>query len=278
MRLGPIQIALLVVGLGLTESSFAQSSEGEPASEEVVEYRDLRAGWTAGAGRGRAGINEVVVGVADWLDFGIDVLPFFVAAPNGEVRMRLAEGDHGAVRVGVGVFRVDLERVGNLFNQDDWEGEVFSIPISLTAAYEAATGLLSAGIHYTVVTGSGSEGSTDASAVAIDSTLQIEGRWETRIASHAHFWMNAWVVAVSEDVVQATTTVDLGDGATADVVVVQESDTAKNPWCATAGFRFVGGRTNLVLGAGYGNFAVPGLNLILNEPGLVPSAELYWRW
>jgi hypothetical protein len=222
-----------------------------------------------------------VVGLTDWLDLGIDVLPYFVGAPNGEVRMRLADGKRWAVRAGVGVFRVDLERVGSLLQQDDWEGELFSVPISVTAAYEAASGILSAGIHYTLVSGAGSTGSTgstDASTVADVSNLQLEGRWEVRIAAHAHFWLNGWVVVASEGVVQTTTIVDLGDGVRADLVVVQEGDTTTGAGSATAGFRFVGGRTNLVLGLGYGNFAIPGLNLILEEPGLVPAAELFWRW
>lgn len=277
MRFGSPQVALLVAGLAASASASAQSEEPNSADSSAG-FRDLRAGWTAGAGGGRAGLSEILVGASDWLDLGIHVLPFFIGAPNGEIRMSLAQTEHGAVRAGVGVFRVDLKRVGALLRQDDWEGQLLSIPISLTAAYETRSGLLSAGLHYTIVTGSGSAGSTSTSSVADVSNLQIEGRWESRIASHAHWWLNAWVVAMSADVVQTSTTIDLGDGSTADVVVVQDTDTTQGTWAATTGFRFVGGSTNLVLGAGYGNFAIPGLNLILDKPGLIPVAELFWRW
>ena len=97
------------------------------------------------------------------------------------------------------------------------------------------------------------------------------------IGGHAHWWINGGVVGAADDVRQARTAVDLEDGARAEVVFTQENGGATGAWSATYGFRFHGGRINVVLGAGYGNFAVPGLNLVLEHAGLIPEVELWWR-
>ena len=260
----------LAVTLALLCSAAASAADS-PSQE-------LRAGWTAGAGSGRVGVNELVVGAADWLDLSTDLLPYVVRAPNGEIRLGLLSTDRSAIRADFGIYHVPLDRVGQLIGRDDWSGTVLSAPMSMNAAYDVGPGVLSAALDYTHVSGEGRAGSTAESAVAAVSNLQVAGRMEFRIASHAHWWAHGWVVAAADDVLQVRTEVELEDGARAEIVATQRSEGATGAWAATSGFRFSGGATNVVLGAGYGNFAVPGLNLILEHAGLIPEIELYWRW
>ena len=50
----------------------------------------------------------------------------------------------------------------------------------------------------------------------------------------------------------------------------------EHPWNATAGVALLWRHLRLVVGAGYGHYFVPGINLPVPKRGIVPDASLSW--
>jgi hypothetical protein len=243
--------------------------------EHLIDYT----AYTLRQNEFRLGLQELEFGPAAWMTVGTDMLPYVAqlylpaAVPNAHVKLSL-ETPHFAVAVrsafyyailsqsiggadGASAFIVPVSVLGSVPLDDRWSLHGEASYVFLNAASDANVQSLE--MQGTAVVSSVQLGAMVELRTTRWLALTLRGRWQP------------WVSPMQ---INATTRPDSQTTAT----VQGEVAPTRDAWMAIFSTEFSWKNFNMRLGAGYGFWFVPSLNLALAYEGVVGDADLAFRF
>jgi len=155
-----------------------------------------------------------------------------------------------------------------------------TLPLSLAGSYAPLDWFTASltGTYVQVFAGSNTTvRSTQFGTVGANNNLTLTGRFEFRLTRVTQLMLTAQYLpwsspAVVESKASPTPTSTLNINATVDTSALQ------NAWAIVPGIAFSWSAINFRVGAGYGNFFIPGVGLVTTDQGFVPELDFYVRF
>lgn len=262
-------------GLLLTVSMVAGASAARAAAADDLPRLDERTALMIGAQRLKLGVLAFEYGIAERVSIGTDppawaaraFLPVLI--PNLHLKVSAYQRGPIALTVQGGGYYVRLNENGSA------TGSLLVAPLSLFASFRVQPRVwLHAEATYNFVRGFGAGDLNEAgiggsvAAQAAQTGLIVEWRL-TRIFSltaQGRYQAYTGPLAFSgSGTLDPYTTVDIDGSAKARVA---------HPWMVVGGVAFLWRHVHLILGAGYGYYFVPGIDLPYPSRGFVPDGSL----
>ncbi len=248
--------------------------EATPAPKEVIPQLDERTAYMVGRHTLKLGIVAFEYGIIQRLSIGSDppvwLLRAFISVlvPNLHVKYQVFDRDPVAVAVLAAGYYANT-------TNDNVDGHVVDVPLSLFVSVKVHPRItLHAEGTYVFVRGFGTGNVT---------RLQLDGATTSRTAQvglMAQFRLTRIVSLTATGRLQAYTS-DLPisgsssiDPYTSATLSGQLVPAAQHPWELIGGVAVLWRHFHMILGAGYGNYFVPGLDIAAPKRSFVPDASL----
>jgi hypothetical protein len=228
----------------------------------------------------RLGIWKAQYGLFDSFHFGTYLWPWVFRVANLHAKWRYYCDDPLALSVQLGIFRLDTEQLRDV-DEDAGSAVLTAVPLELGGSYRFDDRwTLGAAFSYTEFKLEGElknedfEGAAEGAVDNFQLTTTLEWRYTRVTAFTLHYrYLLLQRLAGGGDVVfypDEFTTVEVHGAATTDALDF------KAAFSITASAVFSWETFNLRAGLGYGNYNVPGINVVLPVKILYPSLDLYW--
>lgn len=221
-------------------------------------------------------------GALEQLQIGTYFLPLLFLAPNLEAKLLLFQNERFSVSVRPSAFYADLSLAHKLYGigASGTDIKLWIIPVEgYVSAIIRSRFTLTASFVYTAVRGSGSYNPEDFKGTAAAANMQAGLSFEWRVNRVTALILQTRLLVVQEIGGVGTVNLDLDDATNASITargapifadVEQGFSVALSALFSFTSF-------NLRVGMGYGNYNVPGLNLIIPERHPFPVFDLFWR-
>lgn len=254
----------------------AQASPASPVLETEPQLPRLDERTAYGIGRHtlKLGLLAFDFGITGKLSVGTDPPAWAlrsitsILVPNLHVKLQLFEAGPVTLAARAAVYYAYL-------NSGDSSGQLFDVPLSLFASIRALPRLF---LHvegtyvYAHLIGAGdlSSGEVHGAGVAngVQTALMVEVRLTRIFSITALGRLQPYVSNVTFEVTKTV------DPSTTFQLNGQVSPRVEHPWEAIAGIAVLWRYVHLVLGVGYGNYFVPGLDVAAPKRTIVPDASL----
>jgi hypothetical protein len=248
--------------------------EATPAPEQVIPRLDERTAYMVGRHTLKIGILAFDYGITQRLSIGSDPPSWLLRAfihvwvPNLHVKFQIFERDPVAVAVQAAGYYAET-------TSDNIDGHVIDVPLSLFVSLKVHPRItLHAEGTYVFVRGFGTGNVTQ---------LQLDGATTSRTAQvglMAQFRLTRIVSLTATGRFQAYTA-DLPlsgnssiDPCTSATLNGQLVPATQHPWELIGGVTVLWRHFHMILGAGYGNYFAPGLDIAAPKRSFVPDASL----
>ncbi len=223
------------------------------------------------------------VGALEQLQFGTYFLPLLILAPSLEAKLLLFQNERFAVSVRPSVFYADLSFLHRFYGigSSDTNIKMWVVPVEgYVSAIIRSRFTLTASLVFTGVRGSGRYDPEDFKGTAAASNLQAGLGFEWRINRVTALLFQSRFFALQQVGGAGTVTVDVDDATDAYITasgapVFADVDQGYS-FSASALLSFA--HFNLRAGMGYGNYNLPGINLVVPERIFFPEFDLFWRF
>ncbi len=233
--------------------------------------------YTLPAGRFQVGLLRQEWSPIKRLMVGTYALPWLLRVVNGHVKVRFVGEDPVALSFGLGVFRVAPAAL----QKDSGNAVITAVPLDLTCSWRVNDRwTLSQSLIYTTVTVRGSYDPAELQGVAAVTNLQLATTAELRVSEVTAFVAQLRYLAFQRANGRAVSTLHPDDFDTLHVEAVGSSDALD--------FHFAGSIVpsvvfswsvfTLRMGVGYGNYSVPGINLVLPKKTPIADLDFYFRF
>jgi len=226
------------------------------------------------------GVLAADVGLHPGAQVGTDTLPWAaglflpVVVPNAHIKVNPLPESPVSVALRGAIYYAPV------LKDDGTRANVFVLPVSLFGSFEVTRKL---GIHvegqYTFLTGTG-EAQPDQLAIAggaASAALQFGAMAMVRITRVvAVYGRGRWQAWQQAPRVDATTTVDQYTSASTEANI--KTTYADGAWQAIGGVAMSWASANLELGVGYGDAFLPGWGVVVPYKGVIPDANLFFRF
>jgi hypothetical protein len=276
MRGGSRYGALAVFGIVLARSSAALAwhDEGEHITDDTA--------WTQQGDKDfRLGLYKFSATVADRVTLGTYTLPWAVRAPNAFIKVRFLSLGPTQWAAGAGFLRLDTEVL---------YGRGPSVPV-FTVASGYLTGSIELGPRHqlsntlltTVIRGSGEidddtlRGTGEATLTNLHDVLVYEFRISRALALVVTGRYQVLQVLAGDTVFRAQP----DEYTSIDVAVAASDEHSLNfrwAFSVVPALAWSWETFNLRFGAGFGNYNVPGVNVMVAQRTPIPELDLYWTF
>jgi hypothetical protein len=229
------------------------------------------------------GLFSVDYGLFEQLQLGTYTVPWLAVIPNLQLKLTLFRNDRWAVALRPGMYYADLSLPRKLYGvgPEDTTIKLWLFPIEgYVSVVLAPRFTLTASGVYTAVTGSGHYDPQDFEGTAAASNAQVGLGLEWRVNQVTALTFQARLVAFQQAGGVGSINVDLDSATTADVKA-KGSPTfvdANKGYSVAVSALFSWSSFNLRVGMGYGNYNVPGMNLVVPKRLPFPIFDLFWRF
>jgi hypothetical protein len=268
-----VAIALVVLGPSNEASAYHSARKRNVSAMAFVLQK----------GEWQVGPFRVDYGALEQLTIGTYVAPWVFLFPNIQFKILAFQSERWSVSLRPGLFYEDLELPPKLYGVGpaDTTIKLWVIPLEGYASFIINPRFtLTAAAVYTAVAGKGSYNPSDYEGTAAAANAQVGLGLEWRVNNVTAFNFQARYVAFQSANGVGTVTVEVDDVTSADVEAqgTARGADASNGFSVTAYAHFSWQTFNLKVGAGYGNYNVPGMNLVVPERHPYPVFDLYWRF
>lgn len=233
-------------------------------------------GLTVGDNTLKLGILAFDYGITDRLSIGTDPPVWALRAvtkiwvPNLHLKWTLWHDPRNAVAALVGGYFSDI-------SQDDAEGQVLIVPVSvfysrgLTERFSAHG---EANYNFVQAFGTGNVDNLEVGGAVVARTAQLGAMLAYRVTDRVvHVFVRGRVqVHATPITLESESQLDPFTRAEVGAELALENE---NPWMAVAGVNLIWERVVLRLGLGYGNFFVPGVNIVTPDRSIVPEGSFF---
>lgn len=233
--------------------------------------------YTLPAGRFQIGLLRQLWGPLDWLMVGTYAVPWFFRIVNAHAKLRILGEDPLALAVQVGFVRAEPrfleEKSGNAI--------VTAVPIEVFLSWRIDDRFtFSPGAAYAAIDVDGRYDPAELEGVLAVSNGQLTGAFEVRLTTTTAFVLHGRYLVFQDLSGRASSTFEPDRFTTVQVDAVGSSDALDFTFAGSvfASVVFSWEVVNLRLGLGYGNFNVPGINLVVPDARPLPDLDLYVRF
>ena len=223
------------------------------------------------------GVWRTDYGITDWWMVGTYHVPWVIVAPNLQTKLKFLSGESWAVAFQPGILYLDT----TIVLSDTATAKVFMVPLQLSGTVDVAPDWSATlATVFTGVWGSGTYDKDEFEGGAAITNFQIAGNIEWRIDSVWALVLEGRYLAYQENdaagvaIKQPTDTLTLEVHGAADATVVDLQHAFSVALSAVASFETF----NVRFGAGYGNYNIPGMNLVWPNKLPFPEVDVFWRF
>jgi hypothetical protein len=222
-------------------------------------------------------------GAMEQLQIGTYVMPLIALIPNLQLKLLIFRNDRWAVSLRPGMYYADLSLPRRFYGlgPEDTTIKLWLFPIEgyVSAVIKKRFVLTFSGV-YTAVTGSGSYDPEDFDGTAAASNAQVGLGLQWNINRITALIFQGRYVVFQDAAGAGTVTVHVDDATSADVKASGTANfaDATNGWSLSASAFFSWATFNLRVGGGYGNYNVPGMNLVVPVRHPFPVFDAFWRF
>lgn len=233
--------------------------------------------YTFGKNQIQLGLWQAGYGILDNLDVFSYTLPWLLQTANIHTKYRFYDTGKWSFSGRVGVFRLDFQD----FSPDAPPATFTIIPFHLGASYQASSAWTFSA--ETVYTSNRLEGQVDvgdlrgsAAVTNLQLTATAEWRWSETFAIVTH----ARALAFQDTNAAANFVYQPDDYTTVEVYGAAETDLldVQGAWSIVPSAFWSWDTFNLRAGLGYGNFNIPGFNIVFIQRSVIPEFDMFWRW
>jgi hypothetical protein len=222
-------------------------------------------------------------GITDWLGVSTYVLPWVVLFPNVQVKLRLFSNERWALSLRPGLYYADFTLPHKLYGvgPDDADLKLWVVPIeAYVSRIIRHRFTLTGSAVYNYVTGTGSYDPQDVRGTAAASNAQIALGFEWRVNRIVALIVQSRLILYQEVGGAGTVNVDLDEHTTGQVSTNAKpaAFNSERGFSVSAAALFSWQHFHLRVGVGYGNYNVPGLNLVVPDRLPFPVFDLFWRF
>jgi hypothetical protein len=269
---GPLAMVVALVALAALVTPRGARAE-HTEEERIID----QTAYTLPGGRFQIGVLRQEVGLFDRLTVGTYGLPWIWRIYNGHAKFAFARGDPISLAVSAGIFNVTPDALVT----ESGNASVTALPFELTASLRISDAFtLSPAGAYTFVTLKGAYDPAKIEGVAALSNLQVMGTLEWRLTKVVALVVHGRYLVFQNagGRVSATLSPDRFTRVDVRAIVSTNSLDYPNAYTIVPSAVLSHGVFNVRLGAGYGNYFIPGINLVLPNRGIVPDFDLYFRF
>lgn len=271
---GPRSLAL---ALALTCAGGALLAPRVASAEHTREERIIdQTAYTLPRGRFQIGILRQDWAPIDRLIVGTYALPWILRIVNAHAKLRLG-GDPISLALSASVFYLRPDA----WDEETGDASITAVPLELVASWRISDAFtFSPSVAYTAVTLRGSYNPAEAEGVAALSNLQLTGTLEWRLTRVTALVLHGRYLAFQNAGGRAASFTRPDAFTTVDVQAVASTDDLDFPhaYSIVPSMVFSWRVFNLRLGVGYGNYSIPGINLVLPKRTLIPDFDFYFRF
>ncbi|MEZ4469149.1 MAG: hypothetical protein R3F60_02780 [bacterium] len=262
--------ALLLALLCAATPAAAWHDEKTPATDYSI--------YTLNAWEWRLGLFAMELGLRDDLQVGTYPLFWLLKLKNGTIKWRPWESDGRGIAAELGVFSLDLKD----FVDDPEAGKEYprfiAVPFYVTGSSRHDDFTFSAGLAFTWVNFSGTADAADLEAIGGASTIMFRPSIEWRLSRSFALVTEGRVKIYERYSGRVVTSYEIDDESSIDVygTAGAEVEGAKGNISLSAFWSWE--TFNLRLGASYGHFAVPVVNVFVPVVTWAPVVDMFWRF
>lgn len=234
-------------------------------------------------GEWQLGLFRFDYGAMEQLQIGTYSMPWLVLFPNIQFKMLAFQNERWAVSIRPGIFYEDFELPRKLYGigPESTDIKLWIIPLEgYVSVLIRERFLLTLAVVYTAIAGKGHYNPDDykGTAAAANAQLGLGLQWSINHVTAITF--QARYVAFQSATGVGTVTVDVDSATSADVKASGTANAAdaSNGFSLSANALFSWQTLNLRIGAGYGNYNIPGMNLVIPKRYPFPVFDLFWRF
>lgn len=268
-RLGLAAAVACVVVATAPRTAWADHTEGERIVDQTA--------YTLPKGRFQLGLLRQQWGPWDRLTVGTYAIPWAFGVANAHLKWRFYGSDPVSIAASIGGFRVAPAAL----KKESGNAVITVVPFDLAASWRVDDRwTLSPSLVYTVVTLRGNYDPAELQGVAALSNLQFATTLEYRLTSVTAFVLHGRYLVFQNVGGRVTSTLHPDRFTTVDVQAVASTDALDFPFAFSVvpSVVFSWKVFNLRLGVGYGNYSIPGINLVLPKKTLIPDLDFYFRF
>jgi hypothetical protein len=245
----------------------------DPTSQRIV----TNTAHTLQKNEFRLGIFRFDYGVVDWFTVGTYTLPWFVLAPNIQLKFRVRLGQRWAIGWRPSFLFLDL----GLFLSEGTTAKLFFVPLELFVTVDVArpVGITVSGSLNNVF-GDGNYNRDELKGAAAIANVQAAANVEWRITRSWALVLEGRYLAYQANQTVGASNIQVNDFTTLEVHGDISLNTVDLQHAFSASLAAVLSLKtfNLRFGAGYGNFNIPGLNIVWPDRYPFPELDIFWRW
>jgi hypothetical protein len=269
--LRPRALAFLLATTALLLPAAAHADHTE--EERIID----QTAYTLPKGRFQLGIFRQEWGPIDRLTVGTYALPWLLRFANAHLKWRIIGNDPVSIAASIGAFRF----APNALKKETGDAVLTIVPFDLVGSWRIDDRwTLSPGFVYTVVTLKGSYDPAQLEGVAAVSNLQLVTTLEYRLTTVTAFVLHGRYLVFQNADGRASSTLHPDRFTTVELQAVASTNALDFPFAFSVvpSVVFSWKVFNLRLGAGYGNYSIPAINLVLPRKTLVPDLDFYFRF
>lgn len=275
LRTRPKRTLVAIITLVFASTLFARSASAQVVADEAPRL-DERTAHTVGGQQLKLGVLAVEYGITDRLAVGIDppawaaraVLPIWI--PNLHAEVVVIDREPFALSVKAAGYYADLK------TDESASGSLVAVPLSLFASGRLARRWWLHGegtyLFARAFGGGGDLDNADLNGAVATRAAQLGAMLEYRITRVVSLTaLGRYQVYSGKLVFSGDSTLD--PYATARVEGELTSNN-EHPWQAVGGVALLWPAVRVVLGAGYGNYFIPGFTIAIPDRGIVPDLSI----
>lgn len=243
------------------------------ADERIID----QTAYTLPKGRFQLGVLRQQWGPWDRLTLGTYAIPWAFGVANLHLKWRFFGSDPVSLAATIGGFRVAPAAL----KKESGNATITVVPFELAASWRIDDEwTLSPSLVYTVVTLRGHYDPAELQGVAALSNLQLATTLEYRLTRVTAFVLHGRYLVFQNVGGRVSSSLHPDKFTTVDVQAVASTDALDFPsaFSVVPSVVFSWKVFNLRLGLGYGNYSIPGINLVLPKKTIIPDLDFYFRF
>jgi hypothetical protein len=248
-----------------------------PPSDDVVPRLDERTALTLGEGKLKLGILAFDYGITDWLSVGVSP-PYWAAravasvlVPNLQFKIVALQTRDLWIAANVGGYYAFVGK------NDEARGEILTVPLSGFVSWQAIPRFwLHPELTYTFVNafGTGDFSRFTLGGTAATRTVQLGLMLQYELTSVVSLTLLGRFQAYTGSVaISGNGSVDQFTSASVEGRITPGF---QHPWEIIPGVALLWQHVRVVLGVGYGNYFLPGMDIAIRGAGFVPDGSIYF--
>lgn len=259
------------------------------ASRPAAAYHSARKQSVSGTafllnqGEWLVGLFRLDYGVMEQLQIGTYTMPWLVVFPNIQFKMLAFQNERWAVSIRPGLFYEDFELPRKLYGigPQSTDIKLWIIPLEgYVSLVIRDRFMLTLAAVYTAIAGKGHYNPDDYKGTAAAANAQVGLGFQWRVNHVTALTLQARYVAFQSATGVGSVTIDVDDATSADVRARGSANAAdaSNGYSVAASALFSWQTFNLRVGGGYGNYNIPGMNLVIPKRYPFPVFDAFWRF